>query len=101
MATTLRVDTHRVVELYGRRFTCEEHFRDEKDFRYGLGFRETSMSTTERRDRFLVITMLATILLTLLGGAGEQVGCDRILKANTSTRRTRSLFRQGREYLDD
>ena len=100
LATTLRGDTHRVVELYGRRFTCEEHFRDEKDPRYGLGFRETSASTPERRDRFLVITMLPTILLTLLGGAGEQVGCDRILKANTSTRRTHSLFRQGREYLE-
>ena len=23
LATTLRGDTHRVVELYGRRFTCE------------------------------------------------------------------------------
>ena len=100
LATTLRGDTHRVVELYERRFTCEEHFRDEKDPRYGLGFRETAASTPERRDRFLVITMLATILLTLLGGAGEQVGCDRILKANTSTRRTHSLFRQGREYVE-
>lgn len=100
LATTLRGDTHRVVELYGRRFTCEEHFRDEKDPRYGLGFRETAASTPARRDRFLVITMLATILLTLLGGAGEQVGCDRILKANTSTRRTHSLFRQGREYVE-
>jgi len=43
--------------------------------------------------------MLAMFLLTLLGGAGEQVGCDRQLKANTSKRRTHSLLRQGREYL--
>lgn len=99
LATSLEGEAERVVELYGKRFTCEETFRDEKDPRFGLGARETSLSTPERRDRFLLITMLATILLTLLGGAGEQVGCDRALKANTSKRRTHSLFRQGREYL--
>ena len=99
LATTLRGDKDRVVKLYGMRFTCEETFRDEKDPRFGLGFRDTPAKTPERRDRFLVITMLATIFLTLIGGAGEQVGCDRTLKANTSKKRTHSLFRQGREYL--
>jgi hypothetical protein len=99
LATTLRGQKARVVKLYGRRFTCEETFRDEKDPRFGLGSRQTVSCTTERRDRFLFIAMLATILLTLLGGAGEQIGCDRALKANTSKRRTHSLFRQGREYL--
>ena len=31
----------------------------------------------------------------------EQLGRDRELKANTSKKRTHSLFRQGREYLAD
>jgi hypothetical protein len=99
LATSLQGEGARAVALYGRRFTCEETFRDEKDPRFGLGFRQTVASTTERRDRFLFISMLATFLLTLLGGAGEQIGCDRALKANTSPRRSHSLFRQGREYL--
>jgi len=99
LATTLAGDRDRVVQLYGRRFTCEEAFRDEKDRRFGMGFGETSVSTPARRDRFLVIIMLATILLTLLGGAGERLGRDRELKANTSKQRAHSLFRQGREYL--
>lgn len=98
LATNLS-NAQRVVKLYGRRFTCEETFRDEKDPRFGLGSREMIATTTERRDRFLFIAMLATALLTLLGGAGEQIGCDRGLKANTSKRRSHSLFRQGREYL--
>ena len=34
-------------------------------------------------------------LLTLLGAAGEALGYDRLLKSNTTRRRTRSLFRQG------
>jgi len=99
LATTLRGDKDRVVQFYGRRFTCEETFRDEKDPRFGMGFRETPAKTPERRDRFLVIIALATIFLTLLGGAAEQAGFDRTLRANTSKRRTHSLFRQGKEYL--
>lgn len=100
LATTLAADPQAVVKLYQRRFTCEESFRDEKDRRFGLGALETTVSTTDRRDRSLVLAMLATCALTLLGSAGERVGCDKDLRANTVTmRRTHSLFRQGREYL--
>jgi hypothetical protein len=35
------------------------------------------------------------VLLTLLRGAGETLGNDRMLKTNTATRRVHSLFRQG------
>lgn len=43
---------------------------------------------------------LAIVLLTLLGAAGEALGYDRLLKSNTSKRRTHSLFRQGRMLYD-
>jgi hypothetical protein len=101
LATTLVGQKDVVVSLYGRRFTCEENFRDEKDDRFGLGFKETRVSTCARRDRFLVINTLATIMLTLLGAAGEELGLDRLLKSNTASRRIHSLFRQGREYIRD
>lgn len=99
LATTLAGRKEQVVELYGRRFTIEETFRDEKDRRFGFGLEETSIGRPERRDRFLLVAMLATIQLTVLGAAGEEIGCDRQLKANTTGRRTHSLLRQGREYL--
>ena len=99
LSTTLKGQKERVVKLYGRRFTCEENFRDEKNLRYGFGLLETSLGTTDRRDRFLFIAMLAMVQLTLLGAAGEQLGCDRQLKANTTSRRSHSLLRQGREYI--
>lgn len=100
LATTMAAAPSEVVQLYQRRFTCEENFRDEKDRRFGVGLLETTVGTTERRDRFLVINMLATIALTLLGAAGEEAGCDKELRSNTVTnRRTHSLFRQGREYI--
>jgi len=38
------------------------------------------------------------VLLTILGEAGESLGMERYLKANTSKKRTYSLFRQGVLY---
>lgn len=84
-----------IVKLYGKRFTIEETFRDQKDLRFGLGLRATHIRSAERRDRLLLLAALAQALLTLLGAAAEAVGLDRALKVNTSTKRTHSLLRQG------
>ena len=53
------------------------------------------ISRPDRRDRLLVLSALSIALLTMLGAAGESLGYDRWLKANTVKRRTHSLFRQG------
>lgn len=87
-----------VVRLYGCRFTIEEAFRDVKDPRYGLGMSATHIGDPRRRDRLLLICAMAITLLTLLGAAGESLGMDRMLKANTVKKRTHSLFRQGCHY---
>ncbi|MGH8491182.1 MAG: IS4 family transposase, partial [Gammaproteobacteria bacterium] len=42
----------------------------------------------------------AVVLLSLLGAAGETLGYDRHLKANTTKQRTHSLFRQGCMHYD-
>jgi hypothetical protein len=86
------------VKLYGRRFTIEEAFRDTKDARYGLGLSATHIGDPRRRDRLLLVCAMAMALLTLLGAAGESLGMDRMLKANTVKTRTHSLFRQGCHY---
>ena len=49
----------------------------------------------DRRDRLLLFSALAIAVLSVLGAAGERIGYDRWLKANTVKRRTHSLFRQG------
>lgn len=87
-----------LVKLYGRRFTIEETFRDTKDIRFGMGLAATHIGDPDRRDRLLLIGALATALLTLLGAAGESLGMARMLKANTSKKRTHSLFTQGHHY---
>jgi hypothetical protein len=84
-----------VVKLYGRRFTIEETFRDQKNLRFGLGLSATHIGNTDRRDRMLLLAAVAQALLTLLGAAGEECGLDRLMKTNTSKRRTMSLFNQG------
>lgn len=87
-----------IVKLYGRRFTIEENFRDTKDIRFGMGLSSTTVRDPERRDRLLLVSAIANTLLSLLGAAGEAIGMDRMLKVNTSKKRTHSLFRQGSYY---
>ena len=60
-----------------------------------MGMSTLRIADPQRRDRLLLLSALAIVLLTLLGAAGESLGFDRLLKSNTSKRRTHSLFRQG------
>ena len=87
--------TAEILALYTKRFTTEENFRDTKDLRFGLGLAATHVGSPDRRDRLLLLCALSQALLTLLGAACERTGLDRRLKANTSKKRTHSLFRQG------
>jgi hypothetical protein len=91
--------SRKLISLYGRRFTCEENYRDIKDLRFGMGLSSISIQKAERRDRFLLVSALSITLLTLLGAAGEAIGFDRMLKSNTVKTRTHSLFNQGCSYF--
>jgi len=87
-----------IMKLYGRRSTIEERYRDSKNPRFGLGLSAVRIGDIDRRDRLLLLNAFAGALLTLLGAAGERLGMDRMLKANTVKRRTHSLFTQGLHY---
>jgi len=88
-----------IVDFYSRRFTIEESFRDDKDDRFGLGLKEATIGDPKRRDRLLLLLAIARILLTSLGAAGEKIGLDASLRANTERRkRTHALITQGRLY---
>ena len=95
VASERRVGTRTLVRYYAKRWGVETSFRDIKDIRFGMGMSSMKISRPERRDRLLVLSALSTALLTMLGAAGESLGYDRWLKANTVKRRTHSLFRQG------
>ena len=89
-----------IVNLYSRRWTIEPGFRDTKDLRFGMGLSSARVGDPARRDRLLLVGAIAIMMLTLLGGAGESLGMDRLLKSNTVKRRVHSLFTQGCLYYD-
>lgn len=89
-----------IVKWYAKRWGCEPQFRDTKDIYFGMGLSKTSIKDENRRDRLLFIHAISTVVLTLLGAAGEKIGLDRYLKANTSKKRTMSLFGQGCIYFN-
>lgn len=99
LASSLPGSVKAIAKLYGRRFTIEETFRDQKDMRFGWALHDIQVTQPLRRDRLLFLAALAQVLLTLLGAAGEQLGLDAGLRVNTTKRRTHSLPRQGREYI--
>lgn len=93
------IATQTILNLYGKRWTTETSYRDEKDIYFGMGLKKSRIRDTERRDRILLISAIVIIFLTLLGAASEATGFDKYLKANTVKRRTHSLFAQGRLIL--
>jgi len=98
VATNPALPARVLIRWYAKRWGIEPQFRDTKDIHFGMGLSETTIGSVERRDRLLLISALSVVILTLLGAAGEKLGRDRAMKANTVTYRTHSLFRQGCYY---
>lgn len=95
VASDPQVSARTLIKYYAKRWGIESSFRDIKDLRFGMGLSSMRITREDRRDRLLLLSALAIALLSLLGAAGERLGYDRWLKANTVKRRTHSLFRQG------
>jgi len=89
-----------IINLYAKRWGIETSFRDIKDYKFGMGMAHMHTRSTDRRDRLFLVSALAIALLTLLGAAGDAVGLERTIKANTSKSRTYSFFRQGCIYYN-
>ena len=92
--------TGALIKWYAKRWGIEPQFRDTKDLHFGMGLSETSISKPDKRDRLLLISAIAVLVLTLFGAVGEKLGMDRYLKVNTVKHRTMSLFRQGCNYYN-
>ena len=95
VASEDKIGTRTLIRYYGKGWGIETSFRDIKDMRFAMGMSAMRIKQAQRRDRMLLLSALSIALLTLLGAAGESLGYDRWLKANTVKYRTHSLFRQG------
>lgn len=100
VASDFRLNGSEIKKRYGKRFSCEETFRDIKDLHFGMGMSWQPIGRPSRRDRMMMIAVIAMALLTMLGEAGERVGLDRQLKTSTRKRRQLSLFKQGLRWYD-
>jgi len=67
LMTDLRGTAEQLCQLYGRRMTIEQLFRDHKSKRNGWSLRDTQIKTPQRLDRLLLILAIAYLLLCGLG----------------------------------
>lgn len=67
LMTDLPDKVPKLTDLYGRRMTIEEFFRDKKNRRHGWALRNIQITKPERLDRLLLILALAYWLLVGVG----------------------------------
>lgn len=98
LMTDLNGQAAALCQLYGRRMSVEELFRDQKNRRNGLALRNTRYRNAQRFDRFLLIVALAYILLV---GLGLQAKLDYEPSAWCTNQRAQecSLFTIGKAML--
>lgn len=95
-----RYAAKRVKEIYGKRMTIEEAFRDLKSNQYGFGLAEAKIRKNKRHTIWLLIAMLASLIAYLVGKWGESMGYHRQFQTNsTSSRRVLSFFYLGCEII--
>jgi hypothetical protein len=86
-------------ELYGRRMSIEELFRDGKGRRNGQSLRDTRIAHADRFDRLLLVAALAYILLVGLG-LKAKLDCDPSAWCTNRRADECSAFTIGRAMLD-
>jgi hypothetical protein len=72
LMTDLRRGAVALTDLYGKRMTVEELFRDDKSKRNGFSLRHTKITKADRIDRLLLILALAYWLLCGIGLLARQ-----------------------------
>lgn len=90
----------KVQAIYNQRMTIEEAFRDMKSSRYGFGLEEGKTIKHSRRNIWLLIAMLASLIAWIIGNAGEQMKLQYQFQSNSiKHRRVISLFYLGCQLI--
>jgi transposase len=72
LATNLGLTARQTVQMYGRRFWCEESFRDQKQEFKLEGVR---VQQAERLENLLLVMAIAMMILAIIGMRGNQLQC--------------------------
>ena len=100
IGTSLNYSPDKIIELYSLRMQIEESFRDIKNPRFGWSFRHAFSRSAERYNVLMLISALATLVVTAIGRLAEEAGCAADYQANTiRNRRVLSLFFLGKELI--
>ena len=76
-----------IVNIYRKRMTIEETFRDNKNEHYGLGLSRNRSVQIHRIENLLLVAALAQIALYIIGKIAESKGLQRHFQANTIRKR--------------
>jgi hypothetical protein len=96
LATDLDWGWRKVGGAFQLRMSVEELFRDEKNLRFGWGFRHVTLTEAQRLERLLLVLAFAYLLLQLMGLTCQQQFSERHWAAAISQRRQASAFFVGR-----
>jgi len=98
LMTDLAYKVPRLTDLYGRRMTIEEFFRDQKNRRAGWALRNTQLTRAERLDRLLLVLALAYWLLVGIGLIAL-AKCSPTAWCSSNRREACGLFFIGRKMI--
>ena len=79
----LQAKAREIINPYASGLPIEPTLRDSNDPHFGMGLSSMRIHRPESLARLLLISAFAVALLPLLGAAGEVLGMDRPLKANS------------------
>jgi hypothetical protein len=98
LMTDLAWTAARLSNLYARRMTIEQVFRDNKSRRNGFALRHTRITRADRFDRLLLVLVLAYVLLVGLGLYAKRRLCPSHWCSNTRDSEC-SVFTIGRRLI--
>lgn len=89
-----------VVNIYGKRMQIEQNFRDEKNPRFGFGWRHSGTTGIARLNVLCLLSMIASVITWFMGYLIELSGKHHSYQANTiKTRRVLSFQTLARNVL--
>lgn len=99
IVSSLKLKATKAIKLYKKRMQIEQNFRDDKNERWGFGWRYGRTKNHERYSILVLIAYIAALVLWLIGRASENKNLHKDFQANTSKKRTLSYLTLGRQVL--
>lgn len=93
------VDAWAVINKYKNRMQIEQNFRDDKNPRFGFGWREGINRCMNRIAVLCLIAAMASFFLIIFGSQAEKMGLHRRYQVNTSRKRVLSLLTVAKQIL--